>query len=354
MLDINSIKKLDSQNMLSSIEVLHKQCQEAWDATYQIELPNEYKNINKIVLFGMGGSALGIDIVKNLFQNEIPAPIEIVNDYSIPACVDENTLAILSSYSGTTEETVEITKTILNKTKKIFVITTGGDLQQFAEKNDLPAYIFAPTFNPSNQPRMAVGYSVMGTLGLFSALELIKLDKIQVLEMVKYLEELNKTIGAEINIEENKIKELAETVHNKLPIFISSEFLLGSTHVLTNQVNENSKQFATRFPIPEMNHHLIEGLLQPQESLKNLIFLFIKSDFYNKRNQLRHNITKNIVEKNSIQTAELTLNGKNSFIQCFELLAIGSYLSFYLAILNNLDPSPIPNVDLLKKELQNS
>ncbi|MFH1425907.1 MAG: bifunctional phosphoglucose/phosphomannose isomerase [Candidatus Kerfeldbacteria bacterium] len=354
MLDRESISKLDSQQMLSSIEVLDKQCTDAWNATKGMEFHDAYKNISNIVLFGMGGSALGIHVVKTLFSDRLNVPVEIVNDYSIPATVNGQTLAVLSSYSGTTEEVVTVSKTILEKTKNVFVVATGGFLQEFSEEQHLPAYIFHPEFNPSNQPRMAVGYSVMAILGAFTSLGLLSVTDKEVEKMASFLQQLHETLGADVPEEQNPAKKIAAEINGRLPIFISSEFLVGSTHVFTNQVNENGKCFAGRFTIPEMNHHLIEGFQQPRESLDRLLFVFITSAFYHDRNQKRYEVTRGVVEKNGIAATEIKLTGANPFIQAFELLLFGSYVSFYLAILTQTDPSPIPNVDLLKNELKKS
>ncbi len=351
-LERTEIAKLDTQNMLSSIEVLHKQCTDAWEATKKTEFPDSYRKVDRIVWFGMGGSALGIDVIKSLFADEMTLPIEIVNGYDIPAIVNENTLAVLSSYSGTTEEVVNVSKTILEKTKNVFVVTTGGDLEEFAKKNELPSYIFNPEFNPSNQPRMAVGYAVMGTLGAFSSLGFVNITDQQVTTMAATLEQLNGKVGADIPAPENPIKQLAIDSQDKLIQFISSEFLYGAAHVMTNQTNENGKHIAGRFPIPEMNHHLIEGLVYPQEILKKTIFIFVKSDLYHERNQVRHKVTAGVVEKNNIHSGEINLTSESKFTQAFELLLYGSYLSFYLSMLHEIDPSPIPNVDYLKAQLK--
>ncbi|PIW36712.1 MAG: hypothetical protein COW24_04070 [Candidatus Kerfeldbacteria bacterium CG15_BIG_FIL_POST_REV_8_21_14_020_45_12] len=351
-LERSDIAKLDKQNMLSSIEVLHQQCSDAWEATKKTEFPDSYRNVDRIVWFGMGGSALGIDVIKSLFSDEITLPIEIVNDYQIPATVTPNTLVILSSYSGTTEEVVEVSQTILDRTKNVFVVATGGDLETFASTHNLPAYIFKPEFNPSNQPRMAVGYAVMGTLGAFSSLGFVNISDEQVTNMTTELERLSHVVGADVPTEVNPIKQLAVSAQDKFIQFISSEFLLGATHVMTNQTNENGKHIAGRFPIPEMNHHLIEGLVYPKELLEQTLFVFITSDLYHPRNQVRHKVTAEVVEKNNIGTGEINLTGSSKFIQAFELLLYGSYLSFYLAMVHEIDPSPIPNVDYLKEALK--
>ncbi len=348
-LNREQIAKLDSQQLLSSIEVLHKQIADAWSTTNSMEFPEEYKKAKKIVWFGMGGSQLGIDFIKSVYLDQLTVPVEIVNDYHIPAIVDEDTLVVLSSYSGTTEEVVTVSKEILSRTKMVMVITTGGDLEQFASDNSLPAYIFNPVHNPSNQPRMAVGYSVAGTMGAFAAMGYIKVTQKEIDGVVAHVDSMNAAFGAD-NEDNNTAKKLATQMNDVVPIMISSEFLQGAAHVMTNQINENGKQFAVRFPIPEMNHHLIEGLVFPADNKPLMVFL--QSSLYHERNQVRHRVTEGVAKDNGLTTAMINMRGESRLQQAFELLLFGSYVSLYRAILNGTDPSPIPNVDLLKEELK--
>ena len=341
---MQNIAKLDSQNMLGSIHVLNKQCEDAWQAMKKVKIPKNYKDINKIVLFGMGGSLLGIEVIKNLFADQIKVPILIVNDYKIPAYVDNKTLAIMSSYSGSTEETVTASKNILKKTKKVFVVTTGKDLASFAKRNKLPVYLIDPQYNPCGQPRMAVGYSIVGQLALFKKLGLVKINDKDIEKLSVFLSKSKKRL-------ENLAIKHAKQLKNKVPVYVASEFLLGNVHVVSNQTNENGKNMSARFEIPELNHHLMEGLGYPKTNKQNLYFVLINSDLYHKRNIKRYKITKTVIAKNKVKFVEIKARAKNKFLQSFEVLAWGSYLSFYLSMINNIDPSPIPWVDYFKDEL---
>lgn len=352
MLDRHSIAQFDSQHVLSSIEVFEKQCEEAWNATKNLAFPEEYAAVDRIAVFGMGGSALGADILKTFFRNELQLPIEVVSDYVIPAWVNKKTLAIVSSYSGTTEETVAVAGHILERTQNVFVVTTGGALKKFAEEHGLPSYIFSPTHNPSKQPRMAVGYSVMGLIGACAALDFISVTDADVAGVLHSIQQMQQTLGADVPEETNRAKQLAQQLKGKLPVLISSEFLEGATHVFANQLNENAKQFVARFPIPEMNHHLIEGLVHPAIALQQLKAVFFTSTFYHPRNVIRHRVTEEIMRKQQIASVTIALTAATPLEQLFELLLLGSYTSLYLAVLNELDPSPIPNVNYLKNQLK--
>ncbi|MFA6027400.1 MAG: SIS domain-containing protein [Patescibacteria group bacterium] len=336
---------LDARNMLGSIEMLPKQCQDAWQAMKKIKLPKTYKAINKVAVFGMGGSIIGMDVIKNLFSAEIKIPVILVNDYQIPARIDNNTLAILSSYSGSTEETVAAAKNILRKTKKVFVITSGGYLAKFAAQHNLPAYIINPRFNPCNQPRIALGYSVVSQIALLSKLNVLKVTEKDINNLARFL-------SAQQKKQKKQTLNLAKKIKNHILILAASEFLLGNAHVMANQINENGKNFAAYFPIPELNHHLMEGLSNPKSNKNNLFFIFLNSSLYHSRVKKRYAITQKVLEKNSIKYFEQTENAKNKLLQSFSILQWGAFLSFYLAIANKIDPSPIPWVNYFKDALK--
>ncbi|MFA5995642.1 MAG: SIS domain-containing protein [Patescibacteria group bacterium] len=345
MINPETIKQLDTQGMLPSIDRLAKQVEHAWAEAENTTMPVAYKNVNKIVVFGMGGSILGADIIRNVFSDKLTVPLLIENNYHVPTFVDANTLVVLSSYSGTTEETLEIAKTIQQKTKKILVVTTGGELKTFKEQNNLPGYIINPTYNPCNQPRIAVGYAVTGLMRLLTMINLIKLTEQQINEVIHYLDN-NKE-----HLKEQAIKT-AQALYDKIPVYVGSEFLMGNLHVLSNQTNENGKNFSTIYAIPELNHHLMEGLGNPNEANKNLKFVLVESKLYHERVQKRFAVTKQVIEKNKLEYTNFITQADTKLTQSFEVLQWGSYVSFYLAMLNEIDPSPIPWVDYFKHALK--
>lgn len=346
-----TIKTLDSQNMLGSIEVYQDQCREAWESSKQLELPADYSDITNIVLFGMGGSSLGMDMICTLFQDELRVPVTIVRDYHMLKSVTEKTLAIFSSYSGTTEEVLSAFEQLNGKTEKVFIRATGGDLERIAKEKNIPAYIFQPTYNPSNQPRMASGYSIAGTIGLFAKLGLLNVSDADMDNVYAVISNLHNRFGADVEGADNLAKETAAALVGSIPVFISSEFLEGAVHVATNQMNENSKTVAMRLPIPEMNHHFIEAFVFPKELLSKVHLLHFESDLYHERNQKRYRVTEELAKAKGLQVSAIRMQGKTKLEQAFEAIVFGSYLSFYLAMELGIDPSPIPNVDYLKDQL---
>jgi len=335
------IKKLDKADLLGSIALLGQQCEQTWQEVKKIKIPANYHQVENIVVSGMGGSALGGHIIRSVFSGELKVPIEVVRGYSLPAYVGPKTLLILSSYSGDTEETLAAAKEGQKRKTKIMGLATGGKLSDFLRRNNYPAYIFKPNHNPSGQPRMGLGYSILGQLGLLRQCGLLKIDEKEISRTIELLGRKN-----------NAAKNLAEKLKNKTPVIAASEFLLGNAHALANQINENAKCFAAYFELPELNHHLMEGLKNPAANRKNLVFLLINSGLYAPRNQARYKILKTVLAKNKINFLEYRPTAKTKFQQSWETLLLGSYLSFYLAMSYNLDPSPVPWVNFFKKELE--
>ena len=344
------IKKLDKKDILGSINSLSQQCAEAWEDSRKVKIPSSYKNIQNIVISGMGGSSLGGDIIQNLFKDELKVPITIVRDYSLPDFVNSKTLLILSSYSGTTEETLAVGLLGKKRKAKILGITTGRSLGNFLKKNKLPGYIFDPKSNVSGEPRMGLGYSIVGQIGLLSKCGILKVSDKQIKDVVKTIEKFSLEFDVEKN--NNVAKDFAKKLVNKIPLLVGSEFLSGNVHAFANQINENAKCFADYFISPELNHHLMEGLTNPGSNRKNLKFFLVSSDLYYKKNQKRYEVLKDILKGNRISFLEYKPKSKDRFLQSFEVLVLGSYVSFYLAMLYGIDPSAIPWVDLFKKKLK--
>ncbi|CAN5320752.1 bifunctional phosphoglucose/phosphomannose isomerase [soil metagenome] len=349
--DLKKIAELDKGNILSSIEHLPEQIEDAWNAIKIIDLRG-YETAQNIVVAGMGGSALGGRIVHYLEFRNLRAPIEIVTNYHLPNYVNENTLVILSSYSGNTEETIASAHDAIGRKAKIIGIETGGKLAEILEKENLPIYKIDPTNNPSGQPRMGLGYSISSILGILSKLHFINTTDEEIKDAIEVTEKFVKEFGVRTHTSENHAKKLAEKFTNKIPVLISSEHLVGSAHAFKNQLNENSKTFSMSFEISEMNHHLMEGLKYPAKAKEVLKFFFFESKNYYERIEKRYAITEDVVKQNGFEYEVYKLESNKKLEEVFEMLVLGSYISFYISSLHGIDPSPIPWVDYFKKKME--
>jgi len=345
----DQIKKLDQSNLLSSAEALPDQIQDAWDQTKDLIIPSEYQNIKNIVVSGMGGSALGSHLIKGLYKAELKIPFEVVSHYNLPGYVNSDTLVLLSSYSGTTEETLSASCEALERGAKIMVITSGGSLAQLASTNHWPLYLIKPTFNPSAQPRMAIGYAIAGQLAMFAKAGIIP-DQTNLLTQTS--QNLQKMIpGLSPENQHSPAKMLAYAAFDKHVIFVAAEHLIGAAHVTNNQFNENAKSLTSEWHLPEFNHHYLEALSFPKHAKETTIFFLYNSSLYHERVQKRVLITKEIIEQQGYEVQLIQATAPTKLEQIFEIIQLGEFVSCYLAILYGIDPSPIPSVDSFKSQM---
>ena len=349
--NLKAIKKLDQSNMLSSVEVLGKQVEQIWEEMEYFRIPDDYKEVENVLVDGMGGSGMGALIIQSLYFDKLQVPFQVMHDYHLPQHIGNHSLVILSSYSGTTEEVLQAGEESLTRGAKIVGIGTGSKLEKFCTERHLPFLKINPLHNPCNQPRMGLGYSIFGQFGILDKVELIKVGGGEVGKIVYLLEEGNKRLGVDIERADNPAKKMAHMLYGKLVVYTASEFLSGTAYAVRNQMNENAKQFGFIYDIPELNHHLMEGLKNPKTNPENIKWVFLNSEFYDERNRMRIEITKEILKQNGIAYTEFKPQSEAKIFQVFETLGFFSYVNFYLAMLNDLDPSPIPYVDFFKKEL---
>lgn len=344
------IADIDQHQVLDSIEALADQVRHAWQQANQVKLELE-QPVKNVVVAGMGGSGLGPDLIKHLFKDQLTVPLEVYNSYTLPHYVDERSLVVLSSYSGNTEEILSCAQQAVERTSNLAAITTGGKLGDLCQQKQIPTYFIKPKYNPSGQPRMALGYALAGMMGLLNQAQIIRVGDSQVKAVVSTILTSLESNGVEQAAEINPAKTLAFMSVDRRPMIIAAEFLAGAAHVAANQFNENAKTLADYKLIPEINHHLLEGLKLPSSNQLDNLFLFIHSQLYHQRNQKRLTLSQQAVENKGIQTLAINLKAPSKLEQNFELITVMTLASFYLAILHKIDPSQIPTVDQFKQEL---
>ena len=350
--DIKKMQKLDKSNLLSSIQQLSLQLVQTQNELKNLSIPADYSQVDKIVVNGMGGSRLGARVAERLFEDKLKIPVIPIGSYTLPACVDSKTLYIISSYSGNTEEPLGTIEEAIKRNAKILVFAQNGKLAKLAKDQKMLGYFgFEPKYNPCNQPRMSLGYQVIGIMILLAKCGLLKISDNKLKELIKFINTIKPRYDINITIGKNEAKKLALEIKGKIPILIGAEFLMGALHVWKNQTCENGKHLGVYFEIPELNHYLMEGLGFPKTNPDNLLVIFTKSDLYHPRNQKRIEVTKKVLDGYKIRHREIKLMGDSKLKQAFELIQFGSFVVFYLSMLNKVDPSPIPWVDFFKLKL---
>ena len=333
------------ETYLESIELSGEQLLASYNEAKLLKLPKNFSDINKVLVVGMGGSQLGVDLINALFFDRLKYPITQIRGYKLPKYVDKKTLVILSSYSGSTEEVISGAHEAKKRGLKALAICTGGKLASLAKKYKLPIYLFDPIDNPSGQPRMGTSYTTGAVLQILKKSGALKITDSEVDNLAKYLVKSYKKYT-----KTKEVDNLAKKLKDKIIIYVTSEFLEGNGHIITNQTNESSKQLAYYYHIPELNHHLLEGLTFPKANTKLLHFVLVNSDMYLPRNQKRYKVMKEVLNKYKIKYSDIKLNGTKEE-QVFSMLTFGALLSFKLTKLNKQDPTLIPWVDYFKHRM---
>ncbi len=322
--------------VLETYQDTDQQFQQIFQEFSQVNLPAGFKNINKILVCGMGGSVLGPDLVRSVFDQYLKVPIIIRSDYFLPKWVDKQTLVVISSFSGNTEETISCYQAAQRRKLKIFVVATGGKLAQLKSSQ----FIYEPKYNYAQNPRFAIGYSIAIFISLFKKIKVLDFCGRKIKRNLNYFSK-----------GKSKAQKIASEIKTKIPVIISAEHLSANAHIWQNQINETGKNFATYFNMPEICHHQFEGLSNPGNLNQNLIYILINSDLYHQRNQKRFKITKEILKQKKINFIEIKSRGENVWSESLYVLGISSYASLFLAEQNKIDPQPNPWVDYLKDKM---
>ena len=331
-------------DFLQTLSRLDEQVLRAWREARRVVLPTSYRSVKDVVVMAMGGSALGVDLIKSALADRITVPISIVNDYRIPASAGKSTLVILSSFSGTTEEVLTAYTEARLRKLKMFVLTNGGELAKRAKRDGVPMYQFDPA-DLASQPRYGTGFMAMGPLAVLAKIGAVKVSQKEIEEVAMHLKRGIKRWTTEA-------KKVSAQLKGRALVMVASEHLEGAAHVFSNQANESAKQFSTRFPIPEMNHHLMEGLTFPKSVVKQMTFVFVESSLYHPRVAKRYPLTKTVVQKNGAKILSIKLTGKTPLAQAFELVQRGALITAMLADRAHVDPKSVPWVDWFKARMK--
>ncbi|MBT4856640.1 hypothetical protein HON52_00430 [Candidatus Uhrbacteria bacterium] len=351
MLDDEKVyKRYDKDEVAFGIERLSEQVQIAWQQTRRIQVPKAYRGVENIVVAGMGGSALGIHVIVNTLSEMIKKPVIITRDYRLPGFVNSKTLVILSSFSGGTEEILYAGREAKKRKAKMMVITTGGKLAAFGKREKLPMYNFEPG-DLAKQPRLGVGFTLAGTLGLLQRAGMVKVGRQEIDAFASAMSEVVDTCALDVKVSKNPAKTVAQEIEGRPILIVASEHLSASAHIMRNQISETGKQFVECHKIPKMNHYFMEGLTYPKGFVKKFVVVMLKSKFYHRQNQKRYDITAELFEKLGAKVVEYDAGGGSRFAEAGELLQFSTFTSYYLAMLNKVNPIKIPYVDWFKEEL---
>jgi glucose/mannose-6-phosphate isomerase len=277
-------------------------------------------------------------------------PVWVHRDYGLPAFVDENTLVIASSYSGNNEETLSaFTKSLGTRSRKL-AITSGGKLKDLAEKENIPVFVI----DYQAPPRAAFPHSFIPLVGIFQKLGLLGDKSADLKEAVDVLNRLSRDFAETRPLASNPAKQLAVKLHGRIAVIYGAEILCEVARRWKGEFNENSKTWAFFEGFPELNHNAVVGYEFPSQ-VKDRIFVFmLRSSSIHPRNLPRYEVTARLLAETGIAYEFVEAAGKSALAQVLSLVLLGDYASFYLSMLNEVDPTSTDAISLVKQYLARS
>ncbi|MGB2867231.1 MAG: bifunctional phosphoglucose/phosphomannose isomerase [Bacteroidota bacterium] len=346
-MNLEDIRRLDPKGMYQWIKDFPVQVERAVQIGKVAKVKLNTKGIEAIVLTGLGGSAIGGDLIRSYLSGELSIPFLVNRHYVLPEFVGKRTLVIVSSYSGNTEETIAAHRDAVRRKAKVLCISTGGETKKLAMKYKQP-WIEIP---PGLSPRAALGYSFFPLLIALSKLGFIKSQEKAIKETITLLKQKSIVYG-NVDALENTPLQLAQQLKGRLPIIYSPTEHFDAINLRwRGQMAENAKQLSYGHVLPEMNHNELVGWKVLTDLMKNCHVIFLKDKGTHKRVAIREGITKQIVARYAADVTEVWSEGTSLLARMFSVVHFGDWVSYYLAILNNQDPEPVEVINYLKSEL---
>lgn len=347
--DREKTKRIDRGGMYDRIYKFPSQFEDALRLAKQTPLPKWSKNqITNIVVAGLGGSAIGGDLVRSYLAERLDIPFLICRNYTLPNFVDSSSLVFVSTYSGNTEETISAFEDASKRKARIICISTNGRVESISSEQKIPCVRLPKGF----QPRAALGYSFVPVLTVLERLGFVQGEEADINNAREFLEENRNRYRVELDAEKNEAKKLALKLHGKLPIIYAScdHFDAVSTR-WKGQFCENAKMLAFNNVFPEFNHNELVGWNILSDYADDLMVMILRDREDHPQIQRRMEIVKHIIQKQKVEVIEIQSRGESLLSRMFSLIQLGDFVSLYLAILNQEDPSPVDVIDYLKNEL---
>ncbi len=346
--DIASIRAIDQADMLGEIAGFAGQCGRAVEIGRDALLAIDASRIANVVVLGMGGSGISGDVCRVLFEDVLKIPLTVNRHYRLPAYVGPTTLVIAVSYSGNTEETLSGFREALDVGAQVVVISAGGKISKIASDSGLTLI----TIPSGLQPRAALGYLGLPLAVLLERLELVGSLENDFTETIEIIREQSSKLGVEVPESVNLAKKLARRMLGRMPVIYGSEGPSGlAAFRLKCQINENSKTPSYWNLLPELDHNELAGWQMLKEISDQFYLVFLRDADEHPQIKKRVKVTQDLITDQLSGFDEVWSAGKSKLARLFSLIHLGDFASAYLALLNNVDPTPVERIELLKMRL---
>jgi len=343
--DVKNIKTVDKSNIINFCVNSAKLYREAAELAHKIKL--DYPEPDNIIVAGMGGSGIGGDLLKDWARNQLGMPIEVNREYELPGYASKNTLVLLTSYSGDTEETLSSFLDALKRKCMIYCVSSGGALLENAERLSVP-YIRVPAGIP---PRAALPYLFVPLLICMEKMGFVSNASEELSECFRILKKISIDNAPEKQTIENFSKALALNIGQTSPIVYGFGFYRSVAMRFKQQFNENSKVPSKWEVFSELNHNEIVGWERAGELGKCFSAIFLRDSEEPTSIQSRIEITRELMEQAGVGLLEVQAQGESRLARMLSTICLGDFTSVYLAVLHGVDPTPVKTVNYLKEML---
>ena len=336
--DLDYFKQLDTLDMLGEIDNLPDQLASAYQSGLQHELP-AWKDLKQVVIAGMGGSAIGADLLAAYCTSLCPIPVFVQRDYGLPLFArGADTLVICSSHSGNTEETLDAFEAARAAGCRTIVVSTGGELARRARENNIPVWLF----EHAGQPRAAVGFSFGLLLAMFQRLGFLPDQREALDDALVFMKRSQERIKAKVPAVKNPAKRYAGQLMGRWVTIVASDLLIPVARRWKGQLNEIAKAGANFEFLPEADHNTLAGTMHPQEVLNpHIMVLFLRAPSDHPRNRLRSDLTRKAFMLEGMNTDHVDARGHTPLAHMWTMILFGDYVAYYLAMGYGVDPTPV-------------
>ena len=343
------IKRIDASDMLGRVRDLPRQLSVARRVAASVELDARHRDVELVMVLGMGGSAIGAELVAAAAGERLRVPLIVHRDYGLPSWAGQRTLVIAASHSGDTVETLSGAAEARRRGLPLVVASTGGALGRQATSDGTP-YL---RYEAPGQPRAAIGFG----LGLIHELlthagQLVDPDPIG--PAVDELEAVLERNAPAVETDANLAKQLAWAIFGRIPIVYGAGAMTSVAHRWKTQLNENAKAWAMFEPMPEANHNAIEGTLNPRELSDALYVVEVREREEPDHIAARYRVVEELLGERATNRSVFWAEGPSALARTLAGVAMGDLVSVYLAILYQTDPTPVTLLAMLKERLARS
>lgn len=364
--DPETYSRLDPTGIHKRFSQLPTRSQESWAAGQAWELPANFHTPRRVVVLGVGGSAIGAELIAALAASSSTVPIELHRGYEAPV-MDEDTLAVACSFSGETEETLSAFQGTLEQPGMRLTIGTGGHLARIADDTGCPTF----SYQWPGPPRTALADGVFPLLAILNRLDAVSISTEELdntfASLAKAEQEWGPKSPESCSVSEldrsdesepsqdsghyNLAKQIARRLVGRLPVIIGTDFLRVAAQRWASEINENSNQWAFHAALPEADHNLVAGFGAPTGICSLVYVVFLNSVAAHERNRLRVPITGELLRNSGVSQEEVDAGGVTMLESAMLACYLGDWVSLYLALINEIDPAPVTNIDSLKSIL---